>query len=325
LPYVLSSLAGLCLTWFFVRTSHPALARLLPLKFDRPVAISLFESSFWIYLCTLGNQIYNSTDALVINAGAGFPLGTLTGYNNNYKFCEIAVLLALTASYVTLPKITQWMASSDPKDQERVRKEMRRLNQFQTLLGCGAALAYLAGNDPFMRLWWLHSPNPTLPAALPIELAFALNVAVTTSGDAGIQLALRSGKRGLRFAGIAIGLTGLLNLGLSLVAMKLSLLWGIAGATVLAQSILSLVASWYICRHLQLAWLPWVLRGWLLPLVGICLAGWLRLIWPADSLPHLLLLAVAYLALLITGAYALGINFAFIRDELKIVRTFIGK
>jgi hypothetical protein len=76
---------------------------------------------------------------------------------------------------------------------------------------------------------------------------------------------------------------------------------------------------------LQLAWLPWVLRGWLLPLVGICLAGWLRLIWPADSLPHLLLLAVAYLALLITGAYALGINFAFIRDELKIVRTFIGK
>jgi len=36
-------------------------------------------------------------------------------------------------------------------------------------------------------------------------------------------------------------------------------------------------------------------------------------------------LSAAYLAMIIAGAWALGINFAFIRDELKIVRTFMGK
>ena len=166
---------------------------------------------------------------------------------------------------------------------------MRRLNQFQTLLGCGAALAYLGGNNLFMKLWWLHKANPILPAPLALQLAFALNLAVTTSGDTGIQLALRSGSRGLRVAGAAIGLTGLLNLGLSLVAMKMGSLWGIAMATVVAQSVLSLVASLFTCSYLKIAWLPWALKGWLFPVAGIACAGWLRMKLPGDSAQTLLL------------------------------------
>ncbi len=208
LPYLASSAAGICLTWFYVRTSHRPLARLWPLGFDWRMVGSLMESSIWMYLCTMGNSIYRNTDGLLINAHAGFPLGTLSYYTYNYKFCEIVVFVVLTASFVTLPKITQWMASEDPKDQERVRVEMRRLNQFQTLLGCGAALAYLAGNNLFMKIWWLHKADPIAPAAPPLLLAFALNMAVTASGDVGIQLALRSGKRGMRVMGMVIGGTG---------------------------------------------------------------------------------------------------------------------
>ena len=323
LPYVIAAIAGIFLSWFYVRISNPSLSRLLPVKIDWPTATSLLTASFWLYLCSLGNAIYRTTDGLVINAG--FEAGTLPGYTYNYKFCEIAVFLVLTASFVSLPKITQWMSSGSDSDQQRARVEIQRLNQFQTLLGCGAALAYLAGNNLFMKLWWLHKEHPILPAALPLQLAFALNLAVTASGDAAIQTSLRTNDKGLRATGAAIGITGLINVVLSLVAMTQGSLVGIALATVLAQSLLNLGASYFLTRHLRTPWLPWVLKGWLLPMAVVAGAGWLRMNWPADSLLPFLEIAGIYAVLFVALALALGINASFIRAEWEILRGFLKK
>ena len=322
-PFLVNAGIGLWLTRFYIRVSHPALAGVFPLKFDRQLAVSLFESSFWIYLCSLGNAIYRSTDGLVISAG--FNFGTLPYYEYNYKFCDIAVFVALTASFVSLPKITQWMASADAGDQQRARTEVRRLNLFQTMIGFGAALAYLAGNNLFMRIWWMHKQDKIPAADLALQLAFALNMAITASGDAGVQVVLRSGKRGLRFGGIMIGLTGLLNLGLSLLAMANGSLAGIAMATVAAQSILNLASSFYACRQLQERWLPWAVRGCLLPFAGVLIAGWLRWQLPFDSARNVTLLLGIYFAMALTAAWALGLNAAFVREELAIVRAFFRK
>jgi O-antigen/teichoic acid export membrane protein len=322
-PYMGATIVNLILTWFYVRVSHPKLAILGALSFDLRMARGLVESSFWVYLCSLGNSVYRNTDGLVINAGS--QSGRLLEYECNYRFCELTVFMALTASLVTLPKITQWMASPDPKDQERVRLEMQRLNQFQTLLGCGAALAYLAGNDWFMKIWWWHKENIVPAAPLLWQVAFALNMTVTICGDAGIQLSLRSGTRGLRAIGSVIGLTALLNLGLSILAMKLGSIAGIAFATVLAQTVLSVSASIYICRQLQLPLRTWIFRSWLLPVAGVGFAAWLRMKLPADSFPHVALLAGCYTAMLAAAAWGLGIRLSFIREELRILKSFIGK
>jgi hypothetical protein len=153
-------------------------------------------------------------------------------------------------------------------------------------------------------------------------------MAVTASGDAGLQLATRAGKNGLRVAGTLIALTGLVNVALSIVAMKLGALWGIAMATVLAQSLLTLGAGYYTCRHLQIRWVPWLLKGWLLPFAGVALAAWLRRELPFYSaqhalvLPNVLLLLAAYAVGWLAAAWSLGINGAFIRQELAMVRTF---
>ena len=328
LPSLATMVAGLWLIRIYIRASNPALAGLRWLRFDRRTLSALLESSFWVYLCSLGNAIYRSTDALVINAGStlgSFQPGELVGYQCNYKFCEMVVFLVLTASFVSLPKITQWMASDDPGDQERVRTEMRRLNQFQTLLGGGAALAYLAGNNLFMKIWWLHHQDPVLPAPLILQTAFALNLAVTASGDAGLQLALRAGSRGLRTIGIVVGITGLLNVLLSLMAMEMGSLWCIAMATVLAQSLLSLVASGYVCRHLRVAWVPWVVRGWLVPLVVISFAAWLRWKLPYDSAAHVVAVVGIYAGMFLAAAWAMGINAEFVKLELGILRKFLGR
>jgi O-antigen/teichoic acid export membrane protein len=320
LPYVASAGAGMWLIRLYVRASHPAMAGVFPLKLDWRLVVSLTENSFWFYLCSLGNTIYRSTDGLVISAG--FKPGLLAVYEYNYKFCDIAVFVALTASFVSLPKITQWMASTDPRDQDRVRTEARRLNQFQTLIGCTAALAYLAANDLFMHVWWAHSDKPIPPAALPLQLAFALNMAVTAGGDAGLQLMLRSGKQGLRIGGGLVGLTALLNLGLSILAMTRGSLLGIAMATVLAESVLRLSSGFYTCRKLQIRWLPWVMRAWLVPVAGVLFAAWLRWKLPFDSAQNISLLIAAYLAMALGTAWMLGITPAFIKAELAIVRGF---
>src|SRR5262249_35464846 len=156
-----------------------------------------------------------------------------------------------------------------PKDQERARVEMRRLNQFQSLLGSGAALSYLAFNTLFMKIWWMHKANPILPAEVSLQIAFALNMAVSACGDFGLQLALRAGAQGLRVIGGMVGITAIINVGLSIVAMKRQWLEGIALATVVAQALLMLGSSHYLCRRMQLKWLPWALRGCIFPLIGV--------------------------------------------------------
>ena len=323
LPYVAAMVANLILVWSYVRVSHPGLALIGRLNFDWALARALIESSFWVYLCSLGNSVYRNTDGLVINASS--QSGRLLEYEYNYRFCDLAVFMALTASLVTLPKITQWMASSEVKDQERVRLEMQKLNQFQTLLGCGAALAYLAGNDWFMKVWWLHKEHVVPAAPLLWQVAFALNMTVTICGDAGIQLSLRSGSKGLRTIGSVIGLTALLNLGLSILAMRMGWIAGVAFATVLAQSVLSVAAGVYVCRQLQLPTLKWLFRSWVLPLAGVGAAAYLRMKLPADSIAHAAILAGCYAAMLAAAAWGLGIRPSLIKEELRILKSFIGK
>ena len=328
-PSIGTAAAAIWLYRLYIRLSNPPLSSVMPLKFHWQSIAGLAGGSFWVYLCTISNAIYRQTDGLVINAGAG-P-ATVTFYDCNYKFCDMVVFLTLTAGFVSLPKITRWLASPDPEDQVRVRTETRRLNQFQTFLGCAAALAYLALNDLFMKIWWAHDPHPIPPAPLLLQLAFALNMAVTSGGDTGTQLSMRQGKNGLRFIGILVGLTGLLNVGLSIVAMKLGLLWGVAMATVVAQSLASLGAIFYACHHMRIPWLPWALRGWLLPATTVFLAALLRYEMSPYStqnsglLSHSLLLGTAYVVLLVNAAWAIGITPGAVKQEVKILRSMIGK
>ncbi|MBI3882127.1 MAG: hypothetical protein HY301_18965 [Verrucomicrobia bacterium] len=318
-PYVAAAGIGLVLAWFYLRASHPVLARLTPMRFAWRAVLALQEKSFWIYLSSLGNRIYTSTDQLLITAGFGPE--QVPAYANNYKLCELAWFVIGAASFASLPKITQWIASSAPADRARVVRETHRLNLFQTVLGCGAALGYLAVNDVFMRLWL--GEKMLVPAAW--QIAFAANLAVTTCGDAGIQLSLRFGDRGLRVGGGVIGLTGLLNLALSFIAMKSGTVGGIAFATVVAQTVLSLVLGWFVCARLELNWPKWAFKTCVLPLAAVALAGAARLALRPDSWPHAAALGGICLALFLVVTWLSGFTFAFVREELRILRGMLGR
>jgi len=78
-------------------------------------------------------------------------------------------------------------------------------------------------NDWFITLW--QGAEYHLP--LLLQTMFALNLAITSSGEAALQVPARYHMAGLRLFGLTAAGAGLLNLALSLIAVKAGYLVGI--------------------------------------------------------------------------------------------------
>jgi O-antigen/teichoic acid export membrane protein len=319
LPYLTGTLLIFLLGWVWIRLSHPALGTVRPLTMDWQQFLVLTSKSFWVYLYALSGSIYIMISTLLITARFGPEL--LVTFRYNGKLCELAYFVVNSACVASLPRITQWLASPEAATRERAVRETERLNKFQTLMGCAAALVYLALNDWFIG-WWL---GQGLRAPLSWQAAFAANLAVTSGGLAGFELAARCCDGGIRVGGIAVTLTALLNLGLSLVAMKLGSVFGIALATVVTQSVLTLGLGWYACRHMQSSWWRLSLRNWFLALASVGVGLTMRVYLPIHSLLTAGLAAGVWVATVLLVAALLGIRVNDLRQEFAIVRGMFGK
>jgi len=313
LPYVIATVILGAVAWWMLKSSHSWLGEWRPLRFDFGVWKVLAMTSGWVYLCSICNAIYFNTDCLVINAGFGPAL--VPTYQANYKPCSLVVILILSASFVSLPKITQWISSTDPADRRRVTTETHRLNMAQILLGLTAALGYLALNDWFIRLWMGSSYH----CPFIWQIAFACNLAITTGGDAGIQIASRLGDSGIKKMGITAGATALLNLGLALLFMSAGSITGITFAAVIAQSALSIVLGYFTCRHLGLSLSLWTARSWLLPLSIVLVAAWIKMSLPGNGPGPMTALVAAYVGLLLLAARLAGATRELLDSEIATV------
>jgi O-antigen/teichoic acid export membrane protein len=325
LPYLGSALLAAYLAWRMLKWSHPWLGDLWPLKRDFAEWKTLAITSGWAYLISIGTAIYFTTDRLVIGAVIGTEV--IPTYQANYKVCELALTLIVTAAFVGLPKLTQWIASAEPSDRKRLLVEINRLKVFEIVLACGAVLGYLAFNNLFVGLWL----DKAHQAPLALQIAFACNLAVSVGGNAGIQLSMRAGNNGLKYAGLAVAGTGLLNLALSILSVKLVSVYGltfaitgVAVATVIAQSISSLFLGAVTCRYLELSSVRWAARCWLLPIGFTLLAAGLKRLFPTDSLSNLGILAGCYLVLFLVVCGLAGLNRGLLRAELAQARRMFN-
>ncbi len=315
IPYSVAAIIDFALACFYLRAAFPALAKVFPLKFEVRPAVLLFESSFWMYLIGLGYAIFTSSDRVVIEAFFG---GTqVTVYHYNYRPCELIMTLLWTAGLVTVPKLTQWMATPGPEARTRTINGLHRLNQFELVLGCAGALCYLLANDFFITVWLGRAYR----APLSLQIAFALILAVNSGRDASFQAATRCGDNGVRIVGILVAVGAVLNLGLALLAGKMGSVVGIAVASGIGQSVLGLGTGFYFCRQLNLAWLPWALRSWLVPVLAVSLGATARWVLPPDSAPHILLLAGGYALIVLAVAWIQGVRPALFKEEWTVVRS----
>lgn len=317
-PYLFATLLTIFLSWGMLKWSHPWLGNLKPLRVDFSEWKSLGSSSGWVYLVTVGATIYFTSDRLVIGAVIGN--GVIPTYQANYKACELCVSLIVTASFVGLPKMAQWIASPHEADRKRLLVELNRLSVFEVVLCCGGVLGYLAFNNLFISIWL----GKAYQAPLIWQFAFAANLAVTIGGNAGIQMSMRTGDKGVRMAGIVVAGTGLLNLGLSILSVKMGSIAGVAWATVLAQSISSICLGTVTCRCLNLSPLRWIARCWLLPVGFTASAAALKELFPDESLMHLGLLCLCYAGLFLVLCRLAGMNRELAQTELKQLRALFS-
>ncbi|HXT10156.1 MAG TPA: hypothetical protein VN873_01230 [Candidatus Angelobacter sp.] len=326
LPYLASAFLLTVLAWCMLKWSHPWMGALRPLACDRKEWKTLGGASWWAYLVSVGTAIYVATDFLVISAVIG--TGVISMYQANYKACELAVTLIVTATFVGAPKLTQWMASPQEADRKRLLTQLKRLSAFEVVLGTGAVLGYIAFNNLFVGLWI----DKAHQAPLSLQFAFAGNLAVTVCGNAGIQLSMRSGDRGLRLGGLAVAGTGLLNLALSILSVKLVSIYGetfaitgVAAATVLAQSVSSLCLGTVTCRYLGLSPVRWAARCWLLPLACTAAAAVLKLLFPNDSPAHLGMLAGCYMVIFLAVCWFAGLTREMLQSEFQKVMGMLRR
>jgi O-antigen/teichoic acid export membrane protein len=314
LPYFAATATLFGMWWICLRLSHPSLAEVRPFRLEYQFLRALVGQSFWVYFYSLGGSIFAVTDRLLVNAG--FGAATVPAYTVNYKLCELSLFVIGTATYVSMPKIAQWMLAPAEAGHVRARTEVTKLARFQALLGAAAALAYLFLNDWFITLWL----GAAYRMPLGLQAAFAASLAVSAAGHASLDLTARSGPRGLHYGAIVVVIAAVLNLGLSLVAVRLDRIAGIAWATVVAQSVLTLVCGWYSSGFLGLSWKSSVLKNWGCCLLLVGLAWLVRSLCPLNSPIHLVV-ALASCSLFFLGVVrVIGVTWRDLHRELAVLR-----
>ena len=311
---VVSGAITCVLAWWMLRISHPWLGELRPIRFDYSEVPQLIGTSFWVYLLSLGNLIYLTTDQILITAGFGPEL--VPAYRNNCKPCDLGLLLLCNASYVSMPGIMRRLLSGDETQRAQSVGGILRLQKFQVFAGCVLAITYVCFNDVFMRLWL--GRNFVVPLAW--QVAFAVNVAITVGSIMGLEVVCRFSMGAIRTAGLAITAASLINLALSWTAMRAGSILGIALATVVAQSVASLAVSRHACSLLGVDWPRWLLQSWLLPILAVGTAAAGRSFFSPDRWRDAILLAGICLGISLALARLLSLTKALIASELKKLR-----
>lgn len=316
IPYLVGAALLYVMGWFYLKTSHPSLATLLPLKFSRKQFVDLFGSSFWYYLAVVGTGIWISTDMLLITARFGPEI--IPTYQYNYRLCELAAFVINSANLAGMSKIAMWIASPEAVTRSRGVQELMRLGRFQTFLGCSAALVYLNVNDWFMGLWL----GPDYQAPFLWQIAFATSVAVAGGGQMVCSLTPRCANNGLRVGGIVSLLAALLNLGLSFAAMNLSSvigmnfsIFGIALATVISQSSRDLFLGRYAAQQLSISWWRLNVKNWLLALATIVFGAVIRTGVPLRGAQDVSLAIAIHAVWLLIVARLAGISLKDLQQE----------
>lgn len=325
-PYVVAAFLIHGTGWFYAKISFPSLANVWPLNFNRKDSANLLGTSFWAYLNVVGTGIWYTTDMLLITARFGPQV--IPAYQYNYKLCEIALFFVVSANQMSMPKITQWLVSSEAATRERGVKELLRVNQFQTFLGCCAALIYLNVNNWFMGLWL----GKDFLVPLLWQGTFAAMLAVTAAGEMGAELAPRCCEKGIRYNGVACLLAALLNFCLALTAIISSSFLGmnisifaISLAMVVVLSALHLTLGRFTARQLKISWWKLTVKNWLLALATLVFGLLIRIFIPAHSVANISLLIVINVVAFLIIARIVRISLKDMRREKDIFLGMFGK
>ena len=106
--------------------------------------------------------------------------------------------------------------------------------------------------------------------------------------------------------------------------MKAHWIAGIAVATAIAQSGLTLFCGVRICRRLEIPMIRWVARCWVLPVTVVTLGGGIRYLLAPDTVGGAIGLVAAFGALMAGVAWGSGFGLRAFADEWRTLRSMIN-
>jgi len=201
------------------------------------------------------------------------------------------------------------------------RAAAEKLRKIQTFLGCATAISYLTVNDIFVR-WWF-GPNITVP--LNLQMAFAFTLLLIVSSESAIQLWGRLSETGLRDAAVAAIISGLINLGLSFVAVSAGWIAGIAWATWVARAFFALFAIRAVCAEFQLSARTWLGNVFLIPTIGLLASFLLIKSMEPHKAEQWLILIGSNLIILLLCFFLCGLRPSLFREEIAAFQNLLSR
>ncbi|MGN0454201.1 MAG: oligosaccharide flippase family protein [Ruminococcus sp.] len=158
--------------------------------------------SFWVFLANVVNQLYSTTDKLIIGA---VPVLATTGvaiYNIGTTFTNIVLQLSMGVSSVLTPKVNTMVFSGS--DNRQLTDLVIRIGRIQMYIVMIVVTGFIAFGRQFIQFWagdgyqeayWVALVT-MIPACVPLVQGVALQIIVAQN---------RHRFRSLVYLGIAVG------------------------------------------------------------------------------------------------------------------------
>ena len=201
--------------------------------------------SFWIFVANIVNQLYNTTDTLIIGAIPALATAGVAVYNVGVTFNTMMMNFSLGMLNVLTPKVNKMVFSNSSNAE--LTDLMIRIGRLQCYIVSIVCFGFIAFGQPFIYLWakkgyeeayWVALVT-MIPACIPLIQNIAMNVIIAQN---------KHRFRSLVYLAIAI-----INVFGTLICVNK---FGIVGAAIVtgAANILGtgLIMNWYYWKKIHL-------------------------------------------------------------------------
>lgn len=204
----------------------------------------LLVFSFWIFVSNIVNQLYASTDTMIIGAIPALATIGVAVYNIGATFNHMMLSFTSGISNVLTPKVNTMVFSGG--DSEELTDLLIRFGRLQAYIVAIVCSGFIAFGQDFILLWagegyeaayWV-ALFTMVPSCIPLMQSVALNIIVAQNKH--------------RFRALVYLVIALINVGGTIVAVNY---WGIIGAAMVscvAYIFGQIIMNWYYWKKIKL-------------------------------------------------------------------------
>ena len=231
------------ISWFLVRRRYPGI-RFSLADFDRRILKRIFSFSLYVLLLVAGARLTFESDAVVI--GALMDVGSIPYYVVANSLIVYVMDFVVAIAAVVSPMATKLHTEGD---RDQLREMFLRWSKVALSLSVVAGVFLIVLGPSFIGLW--IDPSYERPSGQVLQILMASSILFLPVRGVALPILMGIGKP--RIPTIAFLLTGIVNVGLSILLIKPFGLTGVAIGTAIPNVLYALVMIVVTCRELAVS------------------------------------------------------------------------